>query len=325
MSAYLRVGILATLTQVSVLCLALSLTAQSPSPTATPQPISGPTSILTIGDRSLRKGEYTFSGEYSRQIVEEKLSSVMMARQMPYRVILPAGYSTAVSKRYPVVYLLHGLMGHYNNWTDKTTVVTDTAGKDVIVVTPEGGDGWYTDSRIHPNQKYESHIVKELIPEIDKKYRTLADRKHRAIAGLSMGGYGAIKFGLKYPDLFVVVGSFSGAIGAANITEKQIPGAIGKSITAIFGVPGSEVRRSNDPFDMIRNTTPERIKTYPFLYLDCGTDDFLFQNNREFVELLLEKRVPHEFRQLPGAHNWDYWNKQVKEFLELADGYFGVN
>jgi len=73
---------------------------------------------------------------------------------------------------------------------------------------------------------------------------------------------------------------------------------------------------------MIRSMTPESMKAIPFLYLDCGTEDFLFANNRQFVDLLVEKKVPHEFRQLPGAHNWKYWDRQVQEFLRVADRAF---
>jgi S-formylglutathione hydrolase FrmB len=195
---------------------------------------------------------------------------------------------------------------------------------DVIIVTPEGENGWYTDNLTKDGEKYESYLIKELIPEIDKKYRTLDRRDHRSIAGLSMGGFGAIKLGLKYPDMFVVVGSFSGAIGAATITEKEFPGAIGKTIEAIFGPAGGEIRKANDPFDIIRRSTPEKIKTYPFIYLDCGTEDFLFKSNRDFVDLLLEKKVPHEYRQLPGAHDWKYWDKQVKQFLMLSYRYVNL-
>ena len=296
-------------------CVAACLNAQIPSPTPSAVPAKGPTGIFAVQEGSgLRKPD-------------PQLTSALMARTMPYRVVLPADYSSPQSgtKRYPVVYLLHGLTGHYNNWTDKTGLAAIAAEKGLIIVTPEGDDGWYTDNATKPNDKYETYIVKELIPEIDKKFRTIANRDHRAIAGLSMGGYGAIKFGLKYPDMFIVVGSFSGALGAASITEKEIPGAIGRSIDAIFGTAGGPVRKSNDIFDMIRNVTPEKIKAYPFLYLDCGTEDFLFQNNREFVDLLVQKKVPHEFRELPGGHNWTYWNAQVEEFLELAEKRFTMN
>ena len=273
-----------------------------------------------------KKGGFTFSSYYSRGSVQnEKLASKLMGRDLPYRIILPARYATAnSSERFPVVYLLHGLTGHFDNWTDKTRIAQLAESANFIIVTPEGEDGWYTDSATKAADKYESYIIKELIPEIDKKYRTIADRDHRVIAGLSMGGFGSLKFGLKYPDMFVLAGSFSGAIGAASITEKNFPGAIGKTIDAIFGPDGSDVRKSNDPFAIVRRATPEQIKRFPFLYLDCGTEDFLFQNNREFDALLLEKKVPHEFRELPGAHNWTFWDAQVEEFLQLATKHIGT-
>lgn len=255
----------------------------------------------------------------------EKLASKLMGREMPYRIILPPTYSKEnSSERFPVVYLLHGLTGHYDNWTDKTRVARLTGSADFIIVTPEGEDGWYTDSATKPNDKYDSYIVKELIPEVDKKYRTIADRDHRAIAGLSMGGFGSLKFGLKYPEMFVLAGSFSGALGAASITEKNFPGAIGKTIDAIFGPDGSDVRKANDPFAIVRSATPDQIRKFPFLYLDCGTEDFLFQNNREFDSLLIEKKVSHEFRELPGAHNWIFWDAQVEEFLQVAAKHIGT-
>jgi S-formylglutathione hydrolase FrmB len=212
---------------------------------------------------------------------------------------------------------LHGLTGHFDNWADKTSLKEYAASYQYILVMPEGNDGWYSDSVATTNDKYESYIVRELIPEIDKNYRTLADREHRAIAGLSMGGYGSIKFGLKYPAMFTVVGSFSGALGATSFNEKNA-GGIGKSIDAIFGADDSEGRKANDIFKMIREITPERTKALPFIYLDCGTEDFLYQNNRDFADLLQKQKVPHQYRELPGAHNWVFWNTQVKEFLDVA-------
>ena len=255
-------------------------------------------------------------------VQEGRLASKLMGREMPYRVVLPVKYSANKDVRYPVIYLLHGLTGHYDNWTNLSKLATYAAAYDTIVVTPEGENGWYTDHSSKAEEKWESYIAGELISEIDKRFRTVPTRDKRAIAGLSMGGYGAIKFGLKYPDKFVAVGSFSGALGAASYTEKQIPGAIGRTIDGIFGPTGSDVRKSNDIFDIVRSLTPERLKDLPFIYLDCGTEDFLFQNNRDFAALLVEKKVPHEYRQLPGVHNWAYWDKQVQEFLRLAERHF---
>lgn len=256
------------------------------------------------------------------EVVSLRLTSKLMGREMPYRVILPARYKLNRLRMYPAVYLLHGLTGHFNNWTEKAKLSEYSTAFEVIIVTPEGGDGWYTDSVSQPNEKWESYIIQELIPEIDKRFRTNVTRDKRAIAGLSMGGYGALKFGLKYPDKFILAGSFSGALGAASITEKQFPGAIGKTIDAIFGPDGSETRNANDIFAIIRSITPEKKRSIPFLYIDCGTEDFLFQNNREFIDLLTQKGVPHEYRQLPGAHDWKYWDNQVQEFLRLADKAF---
>lgn len=251
---------------------------------------------------------------------EGKLKSNMMAREMPYRVILPAGYADAkgASQRFAVVYLLHGLTGHYNNWIDKTDLVVFASKHRFIVVTPEGDNGWYSDSVSTPTDKYESYIVKELIPEIDAKYRTLANRENRMIAGLSMGGYGSLKFGLKYPEMFSLVGSFSGALGAASFSEKTA-GNIGKAIDAIFGAEDSETRKSNDIFRIIRELTPEKLKALPYVYQSCGTEDFLIQNNREYLALLNEKKVPHEYREHPGAHTWPFWDEQVREFLAVAE------
>lgn len=257
-------------------------------------------------------------------VEEHELNSKLMQREVPYRVIVPDGYRKMNDgAHYPVIYLLHGLYGHFDNWTEKTGLARYAAAYKVIIVTPEGGDGWYTDSVSTANDRYESYIVKELIPEIDKNYRTLPDRAHRAIAGLSMGGYGSIKFGLKYPELFVIAGSFSGAVAGTTYTEKNT-GAIAKSIDSVYGPIDSEARKANDVFRLIRELGLEKQKALPFIYLDCGTEDFLFQSNRDFLALLTEKKIPHEFRELPGIHDWKYWDKQVQEFLRVADRSFSV-
>lgn len=253
--------------------------------------------------------------------LEQRLKSTMMGREMPYRVILPTKYSALKQSDpgYPVIYLLHGLTGHYSNWTDKTKLAEYAAGHKFIIVTPEGDNGWYSDSITTANDRYESYIVKELIPEIDKNYRTLADSEHRVIAGLSMGGYGSLKFGLKYPEMFSLIGSFSGALGAASYSATTAGMLIGGGIDKIFGPLDSESRKANDIFRMVREVTPEKLKVMPFVYQSCGTEDFLIQNNRDFLALLNEKKVPHEYREFPGGHDWFFWDDQVREFLNVAE------
>lgn len=252
------------------------------------------------------------------KVQEQKLASKLMAREMPYRVLLPAGYETAKAERYPVIYLLHGLYGHYTNWTDKTKVAEYAAKYRFIIVTPEGADGWYIDSPLASHENYESYIVKELIPEIDAKFRTKADRNDRVIAGLSMGGYGALKFGLKYPEMFTLIGSFSGAFGTSQFTEKAA-GDIGKTVDVVFGPVGSKTRLDNDVYELFLGTSQADLRTLPFIYLSCGTEDFLFESSRQFDGLLRIRNVPHEYRELPGVHDWVFWDDQVREFLVVAD------
>lgn len=256
-------------------------------------------------------------------VEQHKLDSRLMKREMPYRVVLPTNYKSEADKKnsYPVVYLLHGLTGRFDNWTDKSKLADYAAKYNYIIVTAEGNNGWYSDSATVADDKYESYIVQELISEIEKKFRASTNRNQRAIAGLSMGGFGAIKFGVKYPEKFALVGSFSGALGAGMWTEAEVgtQGVIAESLNGVFGAANSETRKQNDIFKLVKEMPADKIAQLPFVYLDCGTEDFLFQNNRDFVNLLVEKKVKHEFRQLPGAHDWKFWDAQIQEFLELSE------
>lgn len=251
--------------------------------------------------------------------------SRLVGAALPYNVILPADYKSdsAKNRRYPVLYLLHGLSGSAGDWVSERARLADHAAQyPFIVVVPEGRNAWYTDSATVPNEKFESYFVEELIPDVDRRFRTLAAREGRAVAGLSMGGYGSLKFGLKHPGLFVFAGSMSGALGAGSwLPDEKLPQFVRPSIERVYGpadAPDNETRKANDIFRLARELTPERTKALPFLYLDCGTEDFLLASNRDFSALLVEKKVPHEFRQLPGGHTWSYWDRQVREVLRLA-------
>lgn len=248
-----------------------------------------------------------------------KVASRLMGRDMPYRVILPVEYKRKVAERYAVVYLLHGLTGHFNDWTDRTNLVQIAGKYGFIIVTPEGNNGWYSDNPTLPNDKYESYIINDLIPEIDRSFRTLADRQHRVIAGLSMGGFGALKFGIKFREMFSVVGSFSGAFGIADWSEK-VGGnkLIGKSVDLVFGPVNSEARKANDVFKFVREFTAENSKGLPFIYLSCGTEDPMIDGNRELHKILTEKNVLHDYRTTRGGHDWVFWGEQISEFLDLC-------
>lgn len=270
------------------------------------------------------KAKTDSAGDFKLKVTKSILKSKLMERKMPYNLILPKNYDDKLQKdtRYPVIYLIHGLFGHYDDWAKKTDLSQYAADYNYIIVMPEGDNGWHTDSATVPNDKYESYIVKELIPEIDKDYRTLTGRDHRAIAGLSMGGYGSLKFGLKYPEMFTLVGSFSGAVAITEVTDKNSEAWVSKSVMSVYGDAESETRKNNDVFKLVKEMSADEIKNLPFIYLDCGTEDFLIQSNRQFLSILQEKKIPHEYRELPGVHDWKFWDSQVQEFLELSGRFF---
>lgn len=257
----------------------------------------------------------------SASVETVQFQSKLANATLPYNVILPPDYRASSATRYPVLYLLHGFGGHYSDWATRTNVADYAAQYRMIVVMPEGNNGWYTDSATVATGKYESYILKELIPDVQKRYRTIEARYGRAIAGLSMGGYGALKFGLKSPDTFAFVGSVSGAFAAATWTEDDLKNvkSIRDSLFSVFGPMSSETRKANDIYEMTRGLSPARVAALPYFYLDCGTEDSLTSiPNQRFAALLREKKIPHEYRELPGDHNWAYWDQQVPEVLRLA-------
>jgi len=256
-----------------------------------------------------------------------QFESKLVGKMLPYNVLLPVNYNHPDSraKRYPVIYLLHGLTGHYTNWLEKTKLVDYTTPYEFIIVMPEGNDSWYTDSATVPTDKYESYILQELIPDVEKRFRASSDAGSRAIAGLSMGGYGALKFGVKYPQQFVFVASMSGALGAASWTESDLKGLefILRSLQSVYGSESSPTRAANDLGRLYRDLRAASIASLPYIYLDCGTEDQLLQVNRDFVAILMTRKIPHEYRQLPGTHSWTYWDSQVQEVLRIAAKRFG--
>jgi len=248
-----------------------------------------------------------------------KFESKLIGATLPYRAILPVDYNTATTTRFPVLYLLHGLGGHYTDWTTRTNVADYAAQYQLIIITPEGNDSWYVDSAGVASDKYESYILKELIADVDNRYRTIQSRYGRAIAGLSMGGYGAVKYGLKYPSQFVFVGSISGAFNVTRVDEKDA-GSDWPDYLKLFGPVDSTSWKRSDVFTLVNDLTAARIGSLPYFYFDCGTEDapHIFEANRKLSDLFQQKKIAHEYRELPGDHSWAYWDQQIKQVLQIA-------
>lgn len=239
-------------------------------------------------------------------------------KALPYRLMLPADYATS-TRRYPVLYLLHGLAGDENDWWTRTRLSEYAARYHLIIVTPGVGDTWYANSASNPQARYEDVIIQDLIPYIDANYRTVAAREGRAIAGLSMGGLGAVKFALRYPQMFSFAASFSGAFGVPMIASlgKKPSAHILNQLHSIYGGENSQTRRDNDVFTLLNQPQPKGTQ-YPYLYVSVGQSDPLpevSESNPRLIKALGEHGLRYEYHERPGTHDWHFWDSEVEFML----------
>lgn len=255
----------------------------------------------------------------SSQIGRETLAAASLGgKALPYRVMLPSDYATS-RRSYPVLYLLHGLTGDESDWWTRTRLADYAARYHLIIVTPGVGDSWYANSASDPQARYEDVIVKDLIPYIDLHYRTLASREGRAIAGLSMGGLGAIKFALRYPQMFSFAASFSGAFGVPMIASlgKKPSARILNQLHNIYGDVNSQTRRNNDVFTLLNQPLPKGSR-YPYLYVSVGKSDPLpevSESNPRLARELGARKLKFEYHERPGTHDWHFWDSEVEFML----------
>jgi putative tributyrin esterase len=238
--------------------------------------------------------------------------SVALAREMPYEVVLPAGYSGS-QERYPVLYLLHGWQGDETNWVSMTHLVKDASPYKLIVVTPRGGNSWYVNSATRANDRYADYVFQDLIAEMDAHYRTIASARGRSVAGLSMGGYGAMLLSLRHPGAFAFAASISGAFAGPSGIESVLP-QLKPSTDEAFGAVGSTTRRQNDMDTLIGAADPTQ---QPYFFLECGASDPLLPSNRRVVEELSSREFAYEYHELSGAHTWSFWDGALPVMLEV--------
>ena len=220
-------------------------------------------------------------------------------------VIVPEG----IKGPFPVFYLLHGLSDDYSVWCRRTSIERYVADLPLIVVMPDGGRGFYCDGIENPRQACESAIVKDLIGFIDNTFPTIAKREGRVIGGLSMGGYGALKLAVKFPELFCATVSHSGAVTFSHYALNR-DDDWDKEFGLIVGE--NPVGGPNDIFALIQKP---RLAPLPAIRIDCGVDDFLIERNREMHAFLKDLGIPHEYEEYPGVHNWAYWDEHVQEAI----------
>jgi len=238
--------------------------------------------------------------------------SASLNRDMPYRIYLPQKYAQSGS-RFPVLYLLHGIYGNFKDWDTQSHLRQYAQNLDLIIVMPDGGNNWYVNSATVAQNRYEDYIVNDLIAEVNGRYRTIASRDSRAIAGLSMGGYGSLNLALKHAELFSFAGSLSGALNApSDLGPRQLEFQV--SLLEAFGPPGSTARNENDVFLRLKQADVSRL---PYIYLACGDSDAFSDLNRQFAAQLLAEHAHYEAHDAPGGHDWKFWDKSIREMLPV--------
>lgn len=253
----------------------------------------------------------------------EAIPSAILGRSVNTCVALPPDYASATNTRYPVLYFLHGLFENETSWSERggkqilDNLLSDGQVGKFIVVLPDGGRSFYINS-MDGHERYEDFFIQELIPAIDKKYRTIADYAMRGISGSSMGGYGALHLAMRHADVF---GSAS-AQSAALLPKFPNPlptegrwGFYAKVLQGPFGSPLSESYwEANSPLTLAEH--PENFRNLK-LYFDCGEQDrYGFNEGAELLDKILTAHgFAHEFHLRPGNHGWSYLTQYMKYSL----------
>jgi S-formylglutathione hydrolase FrmB len=240
-------------------------------------------------------------------------------QKISFAVVLPDVYH---EEPLPVMYLLHGFSDKFDGWLklppDKMLVHKMADTYKMIIVCPDGGYGsWYLNSPIKKDSQYESFIIKELIPYVDKNYKTLAKRESRVIVGLSMGGHGALTLAAKNPELFVGAGSIAGVMDLIDGAINQPKGQIHDWFIKVLGDSRQfpEHYTANSAYFMTDKLKLANLK----LIIDVGTGDFLFKQNQAMHKKLLEQNIPHDYTERPGEHNWKYFANSLEYHLLFFD------
>jgi S-formylglutathione hydrolase FrmB len=238
--------------------------------------------------------------------------SPSMKKNIKAIVITPDSYSAG--KEFPVIYLLHGYSGNYKDWVKMGKGVDKLADAfNIIYVLPDGSTSWYFDSPVRKDFMYETYVSNELVNWVDQKYKTIKDRKGRAITGLSMGGHGALYLAFRHQDVFGAAGSMSGGVDFRPFPNNW---DLSKNLGKYAEQP--ENWEKNTVINLVHLLTPNSLS----LIIDCGVDDFFYLVNQNLHNKLLERNIPHDYITRPGAHNWEYWNNAIQYQTLFMSRYF---
>jgi putative tributyrin esterase len=265
-----------------------------------------------------------FLPDFPRQASGVKMQDVTfhsaaLNRDMPYRVYLPANLNPG--KKLPVVYLLHGGNGGFRDWSNDSDVA-HYAAQGLILVMPEGAFSYYTNAVGIPQDKYEDYFVNDLFSDVEARFPAAKGQENRAIVGISMVGFAAIKLALSRPDLFVFVAAFSPSIDILH--RKLSPKRIGEwwRIRSLFGPAGSPSRQASDPFVLIQSANPAAT---PYIFIAAGEQEPLLDPIRRFASRLQSRHFAYEFHTKPGAHDWNQWDAQIPACFDSLHQHLSIS
>jgi putative tributyrin esterase len=242
--------------------------------------------------------------ETSMAFATMNFSSPAIGKASAFNVILPESEHPGP---YPVMYLLHGLSDDHTVWSRRTSIERYVSNLPLIVVMPDTHRSWYTDAK--QGYDYEAHIVQDVVGFADRHFNTIKNRTGRVISGLSMGGYGAMKLGLKYPNLFCSISSHSSAFTSWRVKRDD---RFAAEIRRVFGEHPDG--GPNDVYELVKNIGRDML---PRIRFDCGKEDFLIAQNRAFHKRLDKLRIPHVYEEFPGIHEWSYWDKHIQQSIKF--------
>ena len=257
--------------------------------------------------------------------------SKILARAVPYCVLLPASFDADKSRHFPILYFLHGLGDneqafiHTGAWNLVEDLREKGRLKDFLIVTPAGEASFYINSR-DGKVRYEDFLLREFFSFIESRYRARPGRANRAISGISMGGYGAFHLAFAHPELFSSVSAHSAALieklPAFLSGNGGVPSS-GRSrvLGAVFGLPPDPVFwERHSPLTLARTAPLSNMK----IYFDCGSDDdFGFDSGATVLDkILTARKIPHEFHLYPGRHDWSYFASHLEASLSFHSSLF---
>ncbi len=240
----------------------------------------------------------------SSRVDTVEIYSAAMHKSIPCLIITPSDYSV-LGDPYPTLYLLHGWSGNYSGWYKEAPQLPELADRyQMVIVCPDGGyDSWYLDSPVDSTVRYDTHLSKEVVAYVDHYYNTRPERSGRAIAGLSMGGHGALSLAIRHPDVFGAAGSICGGMDLRPFKKNNW------DLQGVLGNPDTYPQNWED-YSVV-NLVPRLKNANLKIIIDCGLGDFFLDVNREMHQRLLEARIPHEYTERPGEHNAAYWGSAI--------------